>query len=255
MTLFHAQTGFHAGTGSGTAPLLMIHGGLSRHERLLPLAAELADRFKIVLVDLPGHGRSPDWDGTGDVQAVCVEAVAPFAAPGGTILGHSFGGTIALRLALEQPERAGRLVLIEPVVFAAATGPVRQAHDAGFVPVQQAWAAGDRLAATQIFLDLWEPGTFTSMPPRAQESASRRLGLILAAEPALSHDIGGMLAPGRLEALRIPVTLVRGARSPEIIAPIHAELLRRLPNAREVVVEGAGHMLPLTHVAAVAAAV
>jgi len=69
--------------------------------------------------DLPGHGRSADWAGT-DCTADCTAAaLAPCYGPR-AIVGHSFGATVALRLALKHPSLCHSLTLIEPVFFAVA---------------------------------------------------------------------------------------------------------------------------------------
>ena len=68
----------------------------------------------------------------------------------------------------------------------------------------------------------------------------------------LHHDGAGILLPGRLEALTLPVTIVTGSDSPEVVGDIAETLARRLPHARRVEISGAGHMLPLTHPAELA---
>jgi pimeloyl-ACP methyl ester carboxylesterase len=64
------------------------------------------------------HGKSPDWDGSGDFQDVSVAAALPFLddAPM-DLIGHSFGATLALRLAVAHPDRVRSLTMIEPVLL------------------------------------------------------------------------------------------------------------------------------------------
>ena len=132
----------------------MIHCSLGRHEMLLPIAQGLAQRC--TLFDLPGHGRSADWDGVTDCHSLVTDIAAGLAAPASHLIGHSFGATVALRLAVEHPDLVSRLTLIEPVFFSAAKDePEYPAHLAGFAPYLAAMARGDRTAAARAFTDVW----------------------------------------------------------------------------------------------------
>ena len=71
-------------------------------------------------------------------------------------------------------------------------------------------------------------------------------------QPALVQDKAGLLRTGALEGLQLPVLMIRGAQSMPVIGLIHAALGARIPQVRDVVIAGAGHMVPLTHADAVA---
>ena len=207
--------------------------------------------------DLPGHGGSPDWAGT-DYHGDCVRDVAGLIDAPVHVIGHSSGAVIALRLALERPELVQSLVLIEPVLFAAARAAQAAAyadHLQRFAPVMRAFADGDMVAAAAAFHGVWGAGAFAALPPDARSYMTARMPLIRAMNDALTGDTGGLLGPWRLESLGIPVLLVEGDRSPPVIAAIHDELERRLPKVSRSVVRGAGHMLPFTHAADLAAAI
>ena len=81
---------------------------------------------------------------------------------------------------------------------------------------------------------------------------SDRIHLITAPWPMVLDDSPGLLAPGRLEAIRAPVLLVEGNLSPPIVSAVNAALARRLPRASRMTVPEAGHMLPISHPAQVA---
>jgi pimeloyl-ACP methyl ester carboxylesterase len=112
--------------------------------------------------DLPGHGRSADWDGISDYQSLSTQIAGNFITDPIDVIGHSFGATVALRLAVEQPEKVRSLILIEPVVFAVAgqdvparlvvAQPYRNA-------LQAALDKGDYLAATRALVEVWGDGT------------------------------------------------------------------------------------------------
>jgi lipase len=225
---------------------MLIHCSLGRHEMLLPLAEKLGQRC--TLFDLPGHGRSPDWDGITDFHTVSTEIAAGLATPGSHLIGHSFGATVALRLAVERPDLVSRLTLIEPVFFAAAKGePEYPAHVAGFAPFVAAMATGDRIAAARAFSDVWGAAGWDSLSAAAQAGIVRRIPLIAAASPVIEDDITGLLRPGQIDGIDVPVTLIQGANSPAIIGAVHRALARLIPQARRVVIDGAGHMVAATH--------
>lgn len=235
---------------------VLIHCSLSSSRQWRGMLAHLPG-WQPAGVDLPGHGAAPDWDGVADYGDAAHERAAAVLGPGADVLvGHSFGAVVALRLALERPGAVGRLVLVEPVLFAAVRGtPAWDRNAAAFAPYVAALAAGDRDGAARAFLSVWGDGTaWQALPAAFRAACAARIHLVAAADPTLLDDRAGLLAPGRPEALTMPVTLVEGGRSPAVIAAIHDALGARLPRARRVRVEGAGHMLPLTHPAEVAAA-
>ncbi len=242
-----------ARAGAGVAPDLMIHCSLARHTALLPLVR--ARRQPAVLFDLPGHGQSADWTKGADFHAATTD-IATKLLPDAPVhlVGHSFGGTVALRVALENPGRVRALTLIEPVLFAAARGTREHAaHEAEFAPFIAAVQAGERMRAAEMFRGIWGEGDWPDLPERIKAQLAKRIHLITLADPAIAEDNAGLLDAGRLEALDIPVTLVRGRETRPVVGAIHAALAARLPQARDHVIAGAGHMVPLTHASAVAA--
>lgn len=242
--------------GHGPREALLLHCGLGSGATWRGVAEVLAEGFSLTAPDLPGHGRSPGW-GTGDVHDQATDAVRPLLRDGMHLVGHSFGATVALRLALEAPEKVAALTLIEPVFFAAARGmpahdPHRAAEEAFFAICDR----GDLLAAAQAFNRLWGGGVpWDRFPLPVQEDMARNMPFVRATEPGFWHDCHGMLAEGVMEGLHVPVTLVRGSATVPIIADVHRGLMARLPQVAETVVAGAGHMLVLTHPEAVADAV
>jgi lipase len=214
----------------------------------------------VVAPDLPGHGALPLWDGVGDYHGDCTRAVIDLARDEGPVdvIGHSSGGTVALRAALQVPELVRSLVLIEPVLFAAAraAGDAAYArHEADFAPFAAACGAGDMARATAFFHGYWNPTDFASLPAGLQAYMMARINVIPAQLDVMMDDAAGLLGHMQLESLGIPVLLMEGTTSPPVIAAIQAELARRLPDARRVVVDGAGHMAPVTHRGQVSAAI
>ena len=243
--------------GTGPRAAVMSHCSLAHSGAWTPLAALLAGRLSMTAFDLPGHGRAPDWDGVSDLHDVATGWAAALAGNGPVdLIGHSFGATVVLRLALERPEAVRSLTMIEPVLFAAARqagDPAFAAHQAATAPFEAAWAAGDTVAATRMFVGIWGAGTaWDDLAPAQRDAMTAQIGFVSATAHILTDDAHGLLAPGRLEALARPALIVTGAESPAVIPAIARALAARLPDAAHRVVPGAGHMVPLTHPAPVA---
>jgi lipase len=243
--------------GAGPRKVLALHCSLA-HGRVWD-GLDLPG-CTIVAPDLLGHGAQPLWDGTGDYHTECTRDVIALAEGEGPmdVIGHSSGATVALRMMLERPDLVRSLVLIEPVLFAAA----RAAGDAAygdyvrdFSPFGAAMAAHDAGAATTFFHQFWSGTDFASLPDRLQAYMTARIDLIREQMGVMLQDAAGFLGHMRLESMGVPVLLVEGATSHPVMAAIQAELARRLPRVRRVVVDGAGHMSPMTHKAEVLAMV
>lgn len=109
----HVQT---HGPADG-APVLALHGVTGHAGRWPGLAAELPGR-RLVGVDLRGHGRSP-WAPPWGLEQHVADVLGALDALGldrVPVLGHSFGGAVAVHLARTAPERVARLVLLDPAL-------------------------------------------------------------------------------------------------------------------------------------------
>ena len=106
--------------GRDGPPVLMIHGASANaREFTFTLAPLLQDNFRVLMADRPGHGYSgrPEASETLEVQAAQMAGVLRQLAPEqkAVIVGHSYGGAVALRLALDNPDLVSGVVLLAPV--------------------------------------------------------------------------------------------------------------------------------------------
>lgn len=253
----------------GASPALLAHCYLGHAGTWRGLMAALRTPLDALAFDMPGHGRSPLSAPPVDYHAEVaglfpglLAQVAPDGRPA-LLIGHSFGAAAALRHALERPATVAGLVLIEPVFFAAAAGmPEHADWIAASAPIDLAVAEGRLDDAVTLFLQQNGDGTpYGAMPPAARALLRRQIAMMPSSTAGLVEDRGQLLAPGRMAAFPAPVLLLAGAASPPIYPAICRGLAARLGTrleaggggARLELLPEAGHMLPITHAAQVAA--
>ena len=231
----------------GAAPdTLLIHCSLAHQGAWVPLIRAMG--LSAVAFDMPGHGHSDDWDAVTDYQTQVANIAGTFCDEPMHIIGHSFGATVALRVALDHPDRVRSLTLIEPVFFTAAHGtPEHEAYKTAFAPFVAAIEEGNRALAAERFTDIWGAGVpWLQLPEGQRRYITDRIHLIRAGDPAINGDNANQLSQGRLEALEVPTLLLRGDLSDPITRAINATLGTRLPKAQSTVIKGVGHMGPIS---------
>lgn len=237
--------------GQGSRKALLIHGSLTHSGSWGAMARHMSGGLTMTAFDLPGHGRSAAWDDRGDIHEETMRIAADFLTGPRDIIGHAFGATVALRLAVERPDLVRSLVLLEPVFFAAglaARPELRGTFDEMMAPFTGAMRDGDTISAARAFISVWGGGAdWAAISQADRKKLARQMTLVAAGQPALREDAGALLRPGRLEAVPVPTLLIEGSASPDIVAAINEGLAARLPDARRAVVAGASHMLPVTH--------
>lgn len=261
------QQVYHRSFGTGARPVFAVHCSLAHSGAWRGLAAALGeDQVSLQAFDLLSHGKSPDWDGQGILQLRNAEAglallEAQVAETGGAVdlIGHSFGATVALAMAEARPDWVRSLTLIEPVLFASAgtfdpeaLAQMRRDH----ITVREPYAAGDIELATRLFNRAWGTGhpKWPDIPEHARAAMMRSFPAVMDCDAQVYDDEAGLLVPGALEALTMPVLLMQGAETQPIMTAVTKALSARMPAAQVEVVAGAGHMVPVTHPRAVAEA-
>lgn len=245
--------------GHGARKALMIHCSLGHSGAWRGVTGHLDEMLDATAFDLPGHGNSADWDGRRDFQDVSLAMAVDLLDGPVDVIGHSFGGTVALRLAVERPDLVRSLVLIEPVFFAAAFADnpeMQAAHAAEMAGYNAAIQAGDNETAAREFTASWGDGrAWAAMPDAARAAMALRIPLVHACAPALFDDAAGLLSDEGVTRISQPVLLLEGEASPQYVAAINDALMARIKRSERAVITGAGHMAPMTHPKEVAAAI
>jgi pimeloyl-ACP methyl ester carboxylesterase len=101
-------------------PIVFVHGSFGRGEETFSEQRELADKYRVLLVDRRGYGKSPQ---TGDLGfGAQAEDVAAVLADGSHVVGSSYGGLLCLLAAARRPEAVRSLTVIEPPAVSVARG-------------------------------------------------------------------------------------------------------------------------------------
>jgi pimeloyl-ACP methyl ester carboxylesterase len=229
--------------GDGPAVVLLPAGVADRTmwaDHLQPLAEQ---GYRVVAMDLPGFGEVPLAPGEQAPWADVLETMDGLGIEQAALVGNSFGGAVALRVAAVAPERVWALALIS----APAPGLDPSAE------VQAAWKAeeealerGDVEAAVAAVVDAWTlPGgpddvrdRVAAMQRRTFELQADLGGVAEAVDPVDDHL-------DALARLNVPAIVAAGELDKPDFLEGASRLAEALPGARHVVIQGAGHLAPL----------
>jgi 3-oxoadipate enol-lactonase len=223
----------HEVAGDGPA-LLLIHNGVCDSGMWDAQWDALARDFTVIRVDLRGFGRSPvpasTWSHADDLAEVLDIAGAPSAS----VVGNSYGGRVALQFAAAYRERVERLVLLA-AAGEAEPDPAFTAYDE---EETRLWEAGDVDGMVDVNLRAWvQPDVDAATRERVAAMQRRNIELQIA---------GGDVEPEEIEVdlsqITVPVTVVSGGRDFPMFARIADALAAKLPDARRIHLEWAGHM-------------
>ena len=232
----------HDAFGESGPPVVILHGLLGSARNWTSIAKELAASHRVYALDLRNHGRSP-WAATMSFDEMAGD-VAAFIERHGlgavTLVGHSLGGKVAMRLALTRPEPIERLVVVDvaPVAYAHTFGPFIEAMRRVDLSAVQRRSDAD-LQLQRAVPDAVLRNFLLQNLVKSEAGFVWRVNL-----EALAANIDELLGfpiPAADAAYGGPTLFIAGGRS-RYIQPEHGPLLERLfPGAQQVVIAGAGH--------------
>ena len=235
-------------------PIVLFHATLSASVQLIGLARLLAAHGPVFALDRRGSGESAMPSPRPlDVGVHVADVAALLDAEGiaaAILVGHSFGGVVALEAAARLPERVVAVVAWEPPYGPLADAGTRAGFAAVATATDRAHAAGGAVAAAATFLDgAAGDGAWQALPDRA------RAFLAAQGDGAYADAALGGLDPGGLARIVAPATILTGSASESFYAPIARAAVERIPVARLVALDGLRHTAPITDPAPVAAAI
>jgi pimeloyl-ACP methyl ester carboxylesterase len=256
-TLIDGAEVAYTDSGGDGEPILLMHGG-GLADGMAPLAAELRGHRVIRLVRA-GYtgGPLPDDLTIADHARHAATLLHRLGAAPAHMVAHSSSSAIALQVAVDSPYCVRTLCLLEPPLVDALVDPsdvddLRAAFGPTIGAAMAATARGDHAAAFDTFMSLvcgprYREVMDDVLGATAVDDAASRSGPLFTSEaPALG---AWTFDP----AVARPVVLVQGADSPPPVHRMIAHLAGLLPQATVVTVENAGHLMPLTAPATLAA--
>lgn len=237
------------GAGPG---LMLVHGSPGSASAWQPVGQRLSDRFRIVAPNLPGYGgtslEEPGGpDGVPHAAGLLESLIRETGIPD-VLAGHSYGGAVALTVALRGHVKPRALALFEPVCtpILLATGETESfaRMKALLDDYISAFESGD-LEAARTMVDFWfGPGAYEKLPGPVRDFIVKNTG------PNV-HDVRATFreryAPDAIRNLDMPVWVVYGSNSPDVSYKIASTLAAIARKGSLVKVDGATHALTATH--------
>ena len=226
------ETHYRVWGESNPNPVVLLHGWGSSAEALSPVAKVLEDRFRVYALDLPGFGWTPSavtawgtWEYASHVEAFMDRVSIPVAS----LVGHSFGGRIALALAAKWPDRVKNLVLVASAGIRPSRGSLYRVK-----------VGAAKLAKRLFSLPMWG-----RLGERVLAEVYRRIGsrdyrhagpLRATLVKVVGEDLRGILS-----SVRVPTLIIWGDRDQEVPFSSMEIMARGIAGSRLEVLEGAGH--------------
>lgn len=244
---------YYEGHGSAGDPVVLVHGSWVDHTSWDGIVPGLSQALQVVSYDRRGHGTSSLGPRPSPVRNDAEDLAALLAALDhypAHVVGHSYGATVALRLAVDRPEMVRSLAIHEPPFLGLlasdpATAPEYERMMEGVGQMRERIGIGQPEVAAQALVEQFstEPGAWDRLPPAERDRFVRH-----AARWAEEYGDPEAITPDpvALREVLIPVLLTEGTLSPPFLHRITAALASRLRNVQLQRIPGAGHAPQVT---------
>jgi pimeloyl-ACP methyl ester carboxylesterase len=225
--------------GAGS-PLVLVHGAVSDSRVWQPQLDALAGEFAVVAWDAPGCGQSgdpPESFRLPEYADVLAGLIAALGLPRAHVLGHSFGGALALELARRHPAAVDTLILVGAYAGWAGSLPAAEVERR----LRFALDVAERLPGG------FDPASMTGLfTDRLPSAAAAGLTAIMseirpAATRAMAHALAEADLREGLSSIRVPVLLVYGDADERSPLSVAEDLHRMIPTSSLVLLPGLGH--------------
>jgi pimeloyl-ACP methyl ester carboxylesterase len=242
--------------GEGEA-VVLLHGSMATKEQWRGFTQELIPRYKVIAMDLIGYGKTrhpfnPD-DYSLKHESELLRSVLETTLGAGEsyhLVGHSYGGAVALHHAYHNRDNIKSLTIIEPMAYHLLDKNHQLILEARQVveEIKHSIRTGNAIAGAEKFINLWMPaGSFAGIGEREKvllgEGVKKMVVDFNAAvsEPLSTEDYA---------ELRMPVCLIAGKASPSYSLGISEVVAETIPGIEFHWVDG-GHFSPVSHAAQV----
>ena len=242
--------------GSGD-PLLLIHGAILA-DAFLPLMIEpsIASNYQVIYHHRRGFAGSVRATSSLTIKeraSDCLALLGHLGVPQTHVVGHSYGGLIALQCALDAPDQVISLALLEPALFGSAPSAPEFMQAAG--PVVEMYESGDKVGAVDGFLNLVGGPDFRKvidevLPPGAFDLAVSDIDTWFQSE--MPSFEGWSFTAEEAKDIRQPVLSVVGDETIPIFRECHDLIKQWIPQTEELGIPQATHGLQMMNPRAVA---
>ena len=239
----------------GGEPVILLHSSACSSRQWQGVQDQLGPGYRFLVPDLYGYGASQPWSRTRPMrladEAAIVKRLLPTSHEPVHLIGHSYGGSVALSAALALGDRLASLTLIEPTVFHLlgaddpVEGPYYREIETLAGTCRSAVRFGQLDRGMRHFVNYWNgPDAWYRLTPGQRTALSSRLSRVVLNFAAARHG-----APGRkdYQSIMAPCLILCGTRSPAPVRHLSRILTEIMPNARHRTLSNLGHMAPLTH--------
>ena len=239
---------------NGTGPtVVLIHSSVAGAGQWRRLLEDLGEEFHLIAINLYGYGRTPPWSESQEQtlfdQAQLIKAILPDTINRFSIVGHSFGGSVAMKAAELFRDRIDRLVLIEPNPFYLLSHHNRKEAFSEAETLRNCFkengCKGDWETAAAVFADYWTgEGSWDAMPEERRAKFANALQPNYSEWDAVMNETTALDA--WKEALPDSTTVISAEDTVGSIREIVELLEMACPDWRFEKLAKGGHMAALT---------